>query len=370
MPTSAASGRLDAPTISVVIPAWNAAETIERCLGSVLAWDAPSFEVIVVDDGSTDRTREIVAGMLASDDRGSLVVLDSNTGPAAARNAGAHRARGTYLLFLDSDTTVLPDTLPRFAQSVNRDRAVVGIYDAEPLTPGWTAKYKAYLNHHLFSRDGIVEYETFPGGIGGMSAAAFRAVGGFDERITWGMDYECEEFGDRLRAAGYVLILDPSIRVRHRFPDFARATGTYFKRVSVFMERFGDHGFESGGTASRRIGLATTAAALAMVLLPLCLAVRPLWAVVAMLLVCYLLGYGSSLAFVARRDPWFLPIAVGLNLYFNTVISFGAAYGVARRLLLPRIARRATDDPRSVARSRPWPRQALGNVEGSTRHSP
>jgi glycosyltransferase involved in cell wall biosynthesis len=370
MPTSATGRPTHDRTLSVVIPAWNAVATIEGCLRSVLASDDPSLEVVVVDDGSTDATRDIVADIFARDPRGSLVVLASNAGPAAARNAGAQHARGAYLLFLDSDTMVLPDTLTRFAQSVTADRAVVGIYDAEPLTPGWTARYKAYLNHHLFSRDGTVAYETFPGGIGGMNADAFRAVGGFDESIKWGMDYECEAFGDRLRAAGHTLVLDPSIRVRHRFPGFARATRTYFSRVSIFMERFGDHGFESSGTASRRIGMATTAASLAVVLLPACLVVRPLRVVVAMLLGCYLGGYGSSLAFVARRDPWFLPVAVVLNLYFNTVISFGAAYGVARRLLLPRIARRATDVPRCESRSLPWRSPALGSVEGSTRHSP
>jgi GT2 family glycosyltransferase len=358
------------PTVSVVIPSWNAADTIERCVRSVLATGYPALEVVVVDDGSTDDTREIVSRIFAGDDRGSLVVLDSNSGPAVARNAGAGRAMGTYLLFLDSDTTVLPDTLTRFVQTVTLDRAVVGIYDAEPLTPGWTARYKAYLNYHLFSRDGVVQYETFPGAVGGMSTDAFRAVGGFDEGISWGMDYECEEFGERLRAAGQELVLDPSIRVRHRFPNFAKATRTYFNRVSIFMERFQDHGFESGGTASRRIGLATTAAALAVVLLPVCLVMPPLWPVVAILAACWVLGYGSSLAFVARRDPWFVPIAIGLNLYFNTVISLGAAYGVARRLLLPRIARRATHDPRSARRSLPWRPQALDSVEGSTRHSP
>lgn len=95
--------------ISVVIPAYNRAATIARCIESALAQDFPSFEVVVADDCSTDSTRDIVAGY--DDPRVRLVVRDRNGGAAAARNTGVAAARGRYIAFLDSDDVFLPGKL-------------------------------------------------------------------------------------------------------------------------------------------------------------------------------------------------------------------------------------------------------------------
>lgn len=95
--------------ISVVIPAYNRAETIGRCIASVLAQDFPSFEVVVADDGSTDATREVVTAI--ADPRVRLVARGQNGGAAAARNSGVAAARGRYVAFLDSDDVFLPGKL-------------------------------------------------------------------------------------------------------------------------------------------------------------------------------------------------------------------------------------------------------------------
>lgn len=95
--------------ISIVIPAYNRAATIARCVESVLAQDFPSFEVVVADDGSTDTTRAIVAAI--ADPRVRLVARASNGGAAAARNTGVAAARGRYIAFLDSDDVFLPGKL-------------------------------------------------------------------------------------------------------------------------------------------------------------------------------------------------------------------------------------------------------------------
>jgi glycosyltransferase involved in cell wall biosynthesis len=95
--------------ISVVIPAYNRAATIARCIESALVQDFPSFEVVVADDGSSDATREIVAGF--ADPRVRLVARESNGGAAAARNSGVAAARGRYVAFLDSDDVFLPGKL-------------------------------------------------------------------------------------------------------------------------------------------------------------------------------------------------------------------------------------------------------------------
>lgn len=95
------------PTVSVVIAAYNAARWTAETLGSVLAQTFRNFEVIVVDDGSTDQTPEVVAGYK---DR-IRYLRKENAGAASARNVGIRAARGSYIAFVDADDLWLPEKL-------------------------------------------------------------------------------------------------------------------------------------------------------------------------------------------------------------------------------------------------------------------
>ncbi len=96
------------PFFSIVIPTWNRAHLIGKTLDSVLAQTFPDFEVIVVDDGSTDETSEVVAAY--SDPRIRYTYQD-NAERAAARNNGTRHAHGKYITFLDSDDLIKPEHL-------------------------------------------------------------------------------------------------------------------------------------------------------------------------------------------------------------------------------------------------------------------
>lgn len=100
-------------TVSVVMPAYNAAETIDRAIDGVLAQRFPDFELLVVDDCSTDATVERVRSRQAGDDRIRLLRLPRNGGPSAARNAALDVARGEWIALLDADDTWRPDRLER-----------------------------------------------------------------------------------------------------------------------------------------------------------------------------------------------------------------------------------------------------------------
>ena len=89
------------PRVSVVVPLYNKARFIGRCLDSILAQSFSDFEVIVVDDGSTDASLEL-ARVYQRDPR-VRVVSQQNAGPGAARNRGAQEARGEFLAPLDAD---------------------------------------------------------------------------------------------------------------------------------------------------------------------------------------------------------------------------------------------------------------------------
>lgn len=107
--------------ISVVMPAYQSAGHVEDAIRSVLAQDYPSIELIVVDDSSTDGTREIVKQIADEDYRVSLVEMDSNCGEWEARLAGIRHAKGELIAFIDSDDVYEQGALSVMANALTRN---------------------------------------------------------------------------------------------------------------------------------------------------------------------------------------------------------------------------------------------------------
>jgi len=107
------SEKIDAknPLVSVIIPTYNRAHLLSRAIGSVLKQSYQDFELILVDDGSTDDTEKVVKGF--HDERVRYISYEENRGGAAARNVGIQVAEGEYLAFLDSDDEWYLDKLER-----------------------------------------------------------------------------------------------------------------------------------------------------------------------------------------------------------------------------------------------------------------
>ncbi|ASY72834.1 glycosyl transferase [Sinorhizobium fredii USDA 205] len=99
------------PDVTFVVAAYNAADTITRAVGSALAQEGVTVEVVVVDDCSSDATAALVTAI--DDPRVRLIALERNRGPGGARNAGFEAARGRWIAVLDSDDTVRPGRLAR-----------------------------------------------------------------------------------------------------------------------------------------------------------------------------------------------------------------------------------------------------------------
>ncbi len=106
-------------TISVVIPAYNAAHFLPRSLASVFAQTLPAHEVIVVDDGSTDSSAQVAESL------GAKVIRRRNGGQASARNDGIQAARGEWIALLDADDWWEPEKLARQAAIIRRDTLLV-----------------------------------------------------------------------------------------------------------------------------------------------------------------------------------------------------------------------------------------------------
>lgn len=106
---------MPSPTVSIVIAAHEAEDTIERSVRSVLAQSYAGLEVVVVDDGSADRTPQVIADLAEQlgDDRLIAVTSGANLGPSAARNRGLESARGQWIGFLDADDEFAPEFVER-----------------------------------------------------------------------------------------------------------------------------------------------------------------------------------------------------------------------------------------------------------------
>lgn len=126
---TASPRRSQSPQLSVVIPAYNAGDFIERCIRSIQAQQGIELEIIVVDDGSGDDTLNRVHKMAARDAR-ITSIQRTNSGPADARNVGVDAARGAFIGFVDADDEVLPDgyvAMVRSLESTGSD-VVIGGY--------------------------------------------------------------------------------------------------------------------------------------------------------------------------------------------------------------------------------------------------
>ncbi len=175
--------------VSVIIPTWNRAALVGEAIQSALDQTHPWCEVIVVDDGSTDETPTVLAGYGDA----IRVVRTANRGCAMARNAGAEKARGAYLAFLDSDdrleldhaSLLVPeleaDLRAGFAYSDGRHMALDGsLLEPAPAMAGRGVEEgfaEAFFEH---------PYVYMPAAL--IRAEKFRAVGGFDETLRHNED--------------------------------------------------------------------------------------------------------------------------------------------------------------------------------------
>lgn len=121
---------LNAPTISVIMPSYNVAPTVLRAIDSVLAQTYENFELLIINDASTDETAAVVQSRLAAlkDDRLRLITLPANVGLSGARNAGLDAAAGELVTFLDADDEYLPEFLRTVADAMDPevDIAIAG----------------------------------------------------------------------------------------------------------------------------------------------------------------------------------------------------------------------------------------------------
>lgn len=141
------------PRLSIIIPAFNAESYLQRCLDSIFSQEFTDYEVIVIDDGSTDGTAALLEGYPQV-----KVIHQENQGMATARNRGLDAAQGDYILFVDSDDELMPHALSYLAPQINGEDIIgfgSSIYNEETQTfthyPLLTTHYTLHTGWDYFN---------------------------------------------------------------------------------------------------------------------------------------------------------------------------------------------------------------------------
>lgn len=200
---------------SVVIPTFNRASLLPAVLSAVFDQDYDGdYEMVVVDDGSTDATPSVLAELAERAPGRIRVIRQENSGPARARNRGAQEARGAFLAFLDDDCVAEPSWLRLLEAALTASGAAAVAGAVVNREVDWVGRYinREAVIAHVVSADGSVE--GLITGNCGIPAALFRELGGFDEtiRVAGGED---TELGLRLRATGHRIAHALDARVHH-----------------------------------------------------------------------------------------------------------------------------------------------------------
>lgn len=188
------------PLVTVVVPVYNGEQFVRAAIESVLAQDHPTFEVIVVDDGSEDASAEI-AGSFAE----VHLIRQANAGPAAARNAGIERAKGEFVAFHDADDVLPPNKLSlQVAYLLAHTEVDCALGRQEWIDPPpWLTEDSVY---------GELGGIPLPSAM--VRADVLRELGGFDESYRTGEDVDLLV---RLRELGRKYVVLPDVLVYRRF---------------------------------------------------------------------------------------------------------------------------------------------------------
>jgi cellulose synthase/poly-beta-1,6-N-acetylglucosamine synthase-like glycosyltransferase len=211
-------GYKTSPSVTVVVPVRNGAQTIQPLLESLqkLDYDRNAVEVIVVDGNSTDETREIVKKYPVK------LVVEEKKGLNLARNVGIKNSNGEIVAFTDADCIVPPNWITKIVENFKDPSVSCVGGSAEALDGDFISQYAdnsiVRLMPFFTKREEVRKVKPFLGHPAGCNMAFRRKVaeevGYFDENIQFGFDEV--EFTDRICRAGYKMVLDPEVLVWHK----------------------------------------------------------------------------------------------------------------------------------------------------------
>ncbi len=310
--------------ISVIIPSYNAGATIETCLEAAVSSEYPDFEVIVVDDCSTDSSVEKIKKFPCR-----LIALDRHSGTSRARNTGALASRGNVLFFIDADCVLQKDTLSLVKKAVethSRDTIIGGTYTPLPYDNNFFSTFQSVFVNYSETKKQEPDYIAAHAMI--ISSEIFKKSGGFPKKFL--PIIEDVEFSHRLRKAGYKLVMCPDIQVRHIFGfNMIRSLKNAFRKSlywTIYSLKNKDL-FKDSGTASAELKTNVVACFLMMLLIGLFLSSKNIIFLAALMLTIIFNLFISRRFLNALYRAKGASFAVKAALYYITLYPLAAGAG-------------------------------------------
>jgi len=326
--------------LSIIVPCHNSQKTIGPLLLSINNSRFNNFaniEVIVVDDASTDDTLKVIQSLRPRlKFILSTIVHKINLGPAKARNHGVKKARGRFLLFLDSDVALKPKTLNNIYQLINngKTKAFTGIWHWRQKTSKFFPQFKALRDwaYWFIERKKYARYYLFSTRIAGIEKKLFNKIGGFNE------DYpeptvEDIEFTYRIEKITPIKF-SADIIVRHEFEDFWPVAVKYFKRsrdwVGLYMKRLR---FDPVATSQREAGKSVVGTLIPIFILLSFYHVFFSYPLVSLVTIFAMLEFDFWRFLLQQKGAGFLLKAVFVSLILYFIINLGAGWGLLLYLI-------------------------------------
>ena len=198
--------------ISVVVPTYNSEKTIEKCVKSIINSDYTNFELIIVDDFSTDNTKRLISKIKVR-----KVFNQKNMGAAYSRNIGARLVKGYLIVFIDSDVEINKGTFSSLIRlfSSNKDLASVnGLYcgnSYQKIISEYQNDYESFIQRTISKLNNPPYINT---SFFAIKKSAFKKIGGFDTQFKLA-NQEDIDFGKKLFSLGYKNIFSDKIKIKH-----------------------------------------------------------------------------------------------------------------------------------------------------------
>lgn len=195
--------------VSIIIPLYNKEDVIRQTLNSILLQSYKDWECLIIDDGSTDKSLEVVKDFVASHPGNWRVIPQLNQGQAIARNNGISNATGNLLAFLDADDLWPPDKLASQVAALQKSPDAVAVFSSYVIFGG--AKKSIRVVRHSSAREMLkrwLDMSGFGGGlesVGLVKKSAVDTIGYFDTGLSTSSGID---FSLRLSKIGKILVLD------------------------------------------------------------------------------------------------------------------------------------------------------------------
>ena len=223
--------------VSVIIPTFNEAHVIKNCIESLLKQTLRSFEIIIIDDGSTDATPDVVAN-LASKYKAFLTMLrQKHKGPGEARNLGAKQARGKILVFVDADMTFDKEFLAVLTRPLIKGESK-GTFSKEEFVSNWSNVWSRCWNYNQGWEEKRRHNKNYPDTqkvFRAILKSEFDRVGGFEK----GGHYTDDYLSDKL---GYEAKTVPGAVFYHANPETLQEAFIQAKWAAKREYKFGKYG--------------------------------------------------------------------------------------------------------------------------------